>query len=129
LSGTDADINPQGKILFIEDLDEYLYHIDRMLMNLKHCGKLKSIAGLIVGGLTDMKDNHVPFGFTSHEIVANALKEYNIPICFDFPAGHVDPNLSLIMGRRVHLEVNGNGATISFEKPVIVQSFDSQKEH
>lgn len=127
LSSTDADINPQGRILFIEDLDEYLYHIDRMLMNLKHSGKLKSLAGLIVGGLTDMKDNHIPFGYTPHEIVANATKDYNIPICFDFPAGHVDPNLSLIMGRRVSLEVTGNGATITFEKPAsIVQSFDNQ---
>lgn len=128
LSGTDADINPQGKILFIEDLDEYLYHVDRMMMNLKHSGKLKNIAGLIVGGLTDMKDNHIPFGFTSHEIVSNALKGYNIPVCFDLSAGHVDPNLSLIMGRRVHLEVNSNGSIITFEKPTIVQSFDNQEE-
>ena len=128
LSGTDADISPLGKILFIEDLDEYLYHIDRMLMNLKHCGKLKSIAGLIVGGLTEMKDNHIPFGFTPHEIVANVMKEYDIPICFDFPAGHIDRNLSLIMGRRVHLEVNANGAAVTFEKPAIVKSFDSQEE-
>jgi muramoyltetrapeptide carboxypeptidase len=128
LSGTDADINPTGRILFIEDLDEYLYHIDRMMMNLKHSGKLKNISGLIVGGLTDMKDNHIPFGFTPHEIVANAVKEYNIPVCFDFPAGHVDPNLSLIMGRKVHLEVNSDGATISFEKPAMAQSFDNHEE-
>ncbi|NVO08415.1 MAG: LD-carboxypeptidase [Bacteroidales bacterium] len=128
LSGTNADINPDGKILFIEDLDEYLYHIDRMMMNLKHGGKLTNIAGLIVGGLTEMKDNHIPFGFTPHEIVSNALKNFNIPICFDFPAGHVEPNYSLIMGRRIRLEVNDDGATVSFEKPSIVQSFDSQKE-
>lgn len=129
LSGTDADVNPEGKILFIEDLDEYLYHMDRMMMTLKHSGKLKVLAGVIVGGLTDMKDNHIPFGYTAHEIVANALKDYDIPVCFDFPAGHVDPNLSLIMGRRVNLEVNANGSTITFQKPAaIVQSFDSQEE-
>jgi muramoyltetrapeptide carboxypeptidase len=128
LSGTDSDINPSGKILFIEDLDEYLYHIDRMMMNLKHSGKLKNIVGLIVGGLTEMKDNHIPFGFTPHEIIANALKGYNIPICFDFPAGHVEPNYSLIMGRRVNLEVTSKGATVSFEKSSTVQSFNSQEE-
>lgn len=128
LSGTNADINPQGRILFIEDLDEYLYHIDRMMMNLKHSGKLSGISGLIVGGLSEMKDNHIPFGFTAHEIVANTLKEFNIPVCFNFPAGHVDPNLSLIMGRRVNLEVNSNGAVLTFDKPAIVQSFDSQEE-
>jgi len=128
LSGTNADINAQGRILFIEDLDEYLYHIDRMMMNLKHSGKLGGISGLIVGGLSEMKDNHTPFGFTAHEIVANTLKEFNIPVCFDFPAGHVDPNLSLIMGRRVNLEVSNKGAVVTFDKPAIVQSFDSQEE-
>lgn len=128
LSGTDADINPQGKILFIEDLDEYLYHIDRMIMNLKHSGKLKNIAGLIVGGMTEMKDNQTPFGSTAHEIIANAMKDYNIPVCFDFPAGHVERNLSLIMGRRVKLDVNDDGSTLTFGKPAIVQSFDSQEE-
>lgn len=128
LSGTNADINPQGKILFIEDLDEYLYHIDRMMMNLKHSGKLSGISGLIVGGLSEMKDNHTPFGFTAHEIVANAVKGFDIPVCFDFPAGHVEPNLSLIMGRHVNLEVKSNGATVTFGKPAIVQSFDNQEE-
>ena len=97
-------------------------------MNLKHSGKLKNISGLIIGGLTEMKDNHVPFGFTPYEIVWNAMKEYNIPMCFDFPAGHVDPNLSLIMGRKVHLEVNEAGATIRFEKPAMAQSFDTREE-
>ena len=128
LAGTDSDINADRKILFIEDLDEYLYHIDRMMMNLKHSGKLKSIVGLIVGGLTDMKDNHIPFGFTAHQIVANALKDINIPICFDFPAGHVDPNYSLIMGRRVSLEVNSEGASVSFVKPSNSRTFGSHEE-
>lgn len=129
LSGTDADISPEGKILFIEDLDEYLYHLDRMMMNLKRSGKLKNIVGLIVGGLTEMKDNHIPFGYTPHEIVSEAMKEYHIPVCFNFPAGHTEPNLSLIMGRKVTLTVSENGSTLKFEKPTsIVQSFDSQEE-
>ncbi|MHC1703626.1 MAG: LD-carboxypeptidase [Tenuifilaceae bacterium] len=128
LSGTDADISPVGKILFIEDLDEYLYHLDRMMMNLKRSGKLKGIKGLIVGGLTEMKDNHIPFGSNPHEIVAETLRDYNIPVCFNFPAGHTDPNLSLIMGRKVKLTVSDEGSTLKFEKPSIVQSFDSQEE-
>ena len=128
LAGTDADINPQGKILFIEDLDEYLYHLDRMMMNLKRSGKLKNIVGLIVGGLTEMKDNHTPFGYTPYEIVSNAVKEYNIPVCFNFPAGHTEPNLSLIMGRKARLVVNESGATLTFSKPANVQAFDSQEE-
>lgn len=126
LAGTDADINSKGKILFIEDLDEYLYHLDRMMMNLKRSGKLRGIAGLIVGGLTDMKDNHTPFGYTPHEIVAEVMKEFNIPVCFNFPAGHTDPNLSLIMGRRAKFVVNDNGTTLTFEKPSIVQAFENQ---
>jgi muramoyltetrapeptide carboxypeptidase len=128
LAGTDSDINAAGKILFIEDLDEYLYHVDRMMMNLKHSGKLKSIVGLVVGGLTDMKDNHVPFGYTPHQIVVNALKDYNIPICFDFQAGHVEPNYSLVMGRRVNLEVNGEGALLSFKQPSNFRTFDNNEE-
>jgi muramoyltetrapeptide carboxypeptidase len=128
LAGTDSDINAAGRILFIEDLDEYLYHVDRMMMNLKHSGKLKSIVGLVVGGLTDMKDNHIPFGYTPHQIVANALKDYNIPICFDFQAGHVEPNYSLIMGRRVNLEVNNEGAILSFKQPSNVRTFDNNED-
>ena len=75
LSATPSDIDTTGKILFLEDLDEYLYHIDRMMMNLKRSGKLKDLAGLIVGGMSEMKDNPIPFGKTAEEIIHDAVKE------------------------------------------------------
>lgn len=108
LTGSVSDIDTKGKILFIEDLDEYLYHIDRMMINLKRSGKLKHLKGLIVGGMTDMKDNAIPFGKTAEEIILDAVKEYKYPVCFNFPAGHVDRNLALVLGRKVDLRVGKN---------------------
>ena len=115
LTGSHADINPERKILFIEDLDEYLYHIDRMMMNLKRSGKLSNLAGLVVGGMTDMNDNTVPFGMNALEIIREAVDEYDYPVCFNFPAGHIDNNLALIMGRRAILEVNHNETSLTFQ--------------
>ncbi len=114
LSGTDADIIADGKILFIEDLDEYLYHIDRMMMNLKRSGKLRAIAGLVIGGMTDMNDNPIPYGKTALEIIRDTVAEYEYPVCFGFPTGHQVDNVALIMGRNVTLEVSDNGSTLSF---------------
>ncbi|MFM2207301.1 MAG: hypothetical protein RL213_1276 [Bacteroidota bacterium] len=105
LSGTPSDIDTAGKILFLEDLDEYLYHIDRMMMNLKRGGKLAGLAGLIVGGMTDMKDNQVPFGRTAEAIIREAVEEYAYPVVFGFPGGHVPNNYPLIMGREATLKV------------------------
>jgi muramoyltetrapeptide carboxypeptidase len=113
LSGTPFDIDTTNKILFIEDLDEYLYHIDRMMMQLKLSGKLKGLKGLIVGGMTDMKDNAIPFGKFPEDIILDAAKEYNYPVCFDFPAGHIDRNLAIYFGREVELTVTDN-ATLKF---------------
>ncbi len=106
LMGSISDIDTKGKILFIEDLDEYLYHIDRMMMNLKRAGKLSHLTGLVIGGMTDMKDNAIPFGKTAEEIILDAVKEYNYPVCFNFPAGHVDRNLALYFGRKIKLEIS-----------------------
>ena len=105
LTGSVSDIDTKGKILFIEDLDEYLYHIDRMMLNLKRSGKLDHLAGLIIGGMTDMKDNTIPFGKTAEEIITDAVKEYDYPVCFSFPAGHVEKNLALYFGRVAKLKV------------------------
>ena len=113
LSGTPFDIDTTNKILFIEDLDEYLYHIDRTMMQLKLSGKLKGLKGLIVGGMTDMKDNAIPFGKFPEDIILDAVKEYNYPVCFDFPAGHIDRNLAMYFGREVELTVSDN-ATLKF---------------
>jgi len=114
LTGSKSDIETDGKILFIEDLDEYLYHVDRMMMNLKRSGKLSKLKGLVVGGMSDMKDNTVPFGKTAEEIIYDAVKEYNYPICFDFPAGHIDRNLSLVFGKKYSLNVSKNHIHLKF---------------
>lgn len=114
LTGSNADINTEGKILFIEDLDEYLYHIDRMLINLKRSGKLSKLKGLIIGGMTIMNDNTIPFGKQAYEIIQEHTAEYNYPICFDFPAGHFPDNRALIIGRNVQLSV-GEKARLVFD--------------
>ena len=113
LAGTPSDLATDGKILFIEDLDEYLYHIDRMMMQLKRAGKLKNLKGLIVGGMSDMRDNAIPFGKSAVEIIAEAIVEYNYPVCFDFPSGHIDRNLPLVLGADVRLEV-GQSIELNF---------------
>jgi muramoyltetrapeptide carboxypeptidase len=105
LAATPSDIDTKGKILFLEDLDEYLYHIDRMMMQLKRSGKLSGLKGLIIGNLSDMKDNTIPFGKTAEEIILDAVKEYDYPVCFGFPAGHGIKNNPLYLGREVELSV------------------------
>lgn len=108
LSGTRYDIDTTNKILVLEDLDEYLYHIDRMMWNLKLGGKLQNLKGLIIGGFTDMHDNTVPFGKTVYEIISEAVQDYDYPVCFDFPFGHIDDNRALILGKKAHLLVDEN---------------------
>lgn len=114
LNGTPSEVNYDGKILFIEDLDEYLYHIDRMMMTLKRAGKLSRLAGLMVGAMTKMNDNTIPFGKTAYEIVAETVSEYEYPVCFNIPAGHIEKNLALVMGRKVILDVQTDKTTLSF---------------
>jgi len=106
LSATPSDLETEGKILLIEDVDEYLYHIDRMMMNLKRSCKLNNLAGLIVGGMTKMNDNAIPFGRTAEETISAAVSEYDYPVCFGFPAGHQEQNNTLILGRETELSVN-----------------------
>lgn len=114
LSGSKDDLSTKNKILFIEDLDEQLYHIDRMMLQLKRSGKLKHLAGLVVGGMTEMKDNAVPFGKTAEEIILDAVKEYSYPVCFNFPAGHIDQNMALCFGKKVEITVLKSGAKLSY---------------
>jgi muramoyltetrapeptide carboxypeptidase len=105
ITGSVSDVETEGKILFLEDLDEYLYHIDRMMMNLKRTGKLKGLAGLIVGGMTELKDNTVPFGKSAEEIIYDAVSEYSYPVVYGFPAGHIPNNFPLIFGCEITLNV------------------------
>jgi muramoyltetrapeptide carboxypeptidase len=115
LLGSPSAIDCKDKILYIEDLDEYLYHIDRMMMNLKRNGCLESLKGIIVGSMTDMKDNDIPWGKNALEIVQDVTKNYTIPMIFNFPAGHIHDNRALILGNTVTIEVTENCSTVVFE--------------
>ena len=105
LLGSELFPETAGKILFLEDLDEYLYHIDRMMLALKRAGKLANLAGLMIGGMTDMNDNRIPFGKTAIEIIAEHTDEYVYPRCFNFPAGHIHDNRALVLGRKSKLTI------------------------
>ncbi len=105
LLGTKYELKTAGKILFLEDIDEYLYNIDRMMQQLKLAGKLDKLAGLVIGDFTDIKDNESPFGQTVEEIIIEAVKDYNFPVCFGFPAGHDKKNLALAFGKVWNLNV------------------------
>ena len=114
LLGSKSSLNTSDKILFIEDLDEYLYHIDRMMMNLKRNGYFNNLKGLVVGGMTGMHDNTVPFGKNAYQIILDIVAEYDFPVAFDFPAGHIKDNRGLILGRNVNLDVNDKKTKLSF---------------
>ena len=115
LCGSSSSISTKGKILFIEDLDEYLYHIDRMLQNLKRNGMLDQLEGLIIGGMTQMHDNDIPFGQSSEEIILSVCNDYNYPIVFNFPAGHVKDNRALILGRKAELIISKTETILTFD--------------
>ncbi|MFY9280484.1 MAG: LD-carboxypeptidase [Bacteroidia bacterium] len=106
LCGSASDIDTRGKLLFLEDLDEYLYHVDRMMMNLKRTGKLDNLAGLIVGGMSDMRDNTIPFGKDAEQIILEHTVEYGYPIYFGFEAGHQKLNKALRFGLRAEIKDN-----------------------
>ncbi len=105
LQGSNTQLNTDGKILFLEDLDEYLYHIDRMMVALKRAGMLENLAGLIIGGMTDMNDNEVPFGKNAEEIISEHIAEFDFPVCYNFPSGHIDNNCTWIHGKKIRLTV------------------------
>jgi muramoyltetrapeptide carboxypeptidase len=115
LFGSESAIDCRDKILFVEDLDEYLYHVDRMMMNLRRNGCLESIKGILVGAMSTMKDNDIPWGKNALEIIDDVTKKYNIPIIFNFPAGHIRDNRALILGNTVTIDVNANKSTVVFE--------------
>ncbi len=114
VSGSVSDFDYDGKILFIEDVGEYLYAIDRMMRTLKRAGKLKNLAGLMIGGFTELKDNEIPFGQTVEEIIFETVKEYDYPVCFNFPAGHIPNNQALIFGKTLNLAVQKQHVTANY---------------
>ena len=115
LLGSESAIDCTDKILFLEDLDEYLYHIDRMLLNLKRNGCLASLKGIVVGAMTKMNDNDIPWGKNALEIIEDITKDLKIPIIYNFPAGHIQDNRALIFGRQVSMEVNDEESILIFE--------------
>ncbi len=114
LRGTPYDFNPKGKVLFIEDLGEYLYHLDRLMHNLKVGNILSQLNGLVVGQFSDMKDNDSPFGLDTYEIIKEAVAEYDYPVLFNFPAGHTNINYPLVFGQEVSLEITQQSAKLMF---------------
>lgn len=115
VSGTSSDFTTKGKILFLEDVDEYLYSIDRMMVHLDRAGKLKDLSGLIVGHFSDIKDNAIPFGKDAYEIIAEHSGKYNYPVCYGFPTGHEPDNLALVCGRKARLEVTDQGTSLTYD--------------
>ncbi|MBC7867342.1 MAG: LD-carboxypeptidase [Gloeobacteraceae cyanobacterium ES-bin-316] len=115
LENSVSEMDFRDKILFIEDVGEYLYAVDRMLWNLKRSGKLSALKGLIIGGFTDLKDNDIPFGSSIEEIVLEKVMEYNYPVCFNFPAGHLSDNHALVLGKCVTLEVDPKSVRLAFD--------------
>jgi len=113
--GSKSAIDYKGKILFIEDLDEYLYHIDRMMMNLKRNGYFDGLKAVIVGGMTSMNDNDIPWGKDALQIIQEVLKDYDFPIIYNFPAGHIKDNRALILGKTVSIDVNAKKSIVKFE--------------
>lgn len=105
LIGTPSDLPTKNRILFLEDIGEYLYNVDRMLLQLKRAGKLDKLAGLIIGGFTDNKDTERPFGKSVYEIIHEQVKEYGYPVCFGFPVSHDKENVALKIGVRYELSV------------------------
>jgi muramoyltetrapeptide carboxypeptidase len=112
--GSFSEVNLYNKILFIEDVGEDLYRVDRMMYTLKRTGALKNLKGVIVGDFDYNVEKDTLFGGTHREIILNAVKEYNYPVLFDFPAGHIRDNRSLIFGKEIHIEVNTSSTKISY---------------
>lgn len=114
LLGTKSGFNTNGRILYIEDVGEYLYHIDRMMIALKNSGKLEGLKALIVGEFSDMMDNEIPFGKTYQEIIKEHAGGYGYPIVFDFPAGHISNNMPLILGANIQMKIYAESCELSY---------------
>ena len=114
MAGSVSEQDYSEKILFLEDVGEYLYSLDRMMWNLKRSGKLTYLKGLIVGSFSEMKDNDIPFGQTAEQIIMEHVKEFDFPVCFNFPAGHINDNRALIFGRKVNILVEEQNVSLTY---------------
>jgi len=121
LLGTDDQIDYTGKILFIEDIAEHLYHLDRMLYAFQKAGILNKISGLVVGGMTNMQDTTIPFGHTYDEIILDHLKYRNIPVAFGFPIGHIPDNRAVVVGGEYQFSVDKEKSVLIFAENVEIE--------
>jgi muramoyltetrapeptide carboxypeptidase len=115
LSGSRSQVDTRGKLLFIEDVGEYLYNVDRMLLNLKRAGTLNELAGLVVGSFTEGQDTERPFGQEVEQIIRDKVAEYDYPVCFGFPAGHGEVNYALRLGMPHRLAITEGYSVLSTE--------------
>ena len=113
MMGSNSFPETEGKILFLEEVDEYIYHIDRMMHGMKRAGKLAHLKALVVGGLTQINDNPDPFGKSAEEVIAEAVSEYDYPLCFGFPAGHFSDNRAIVFGATTQLKINKDMVCVS----------------
>lgn len=114
VQGSVSEMDFTGKILFLEDVGEQEYGIDRMLRMLKRAGKLKNLKGLILGAFTEIEEENIPFGQTADEVAWDLVQEYDYPVCFNFPTGHIDNNLSMVLGAEVNLKVEVNNVQFKY---------------
>ncbi|MBD2713944.1 LD-carboxypeptidase [Microvirga sp. STR05] len=114
LTGTQSDVSTAGRILFLEDIDEYLYAIDRMMVHLDRTNKLRDLAGLIVGHFTNPQDNTVPYGQTPNEIIQHYADKYRFPVAHGFPVGHEPQNMALVCGRKARLTISQDGTQLEY---------------
>ena len=114
LMGTQAELITRGKILFIEEVGECFYHVDRMLTSLKLAGKLDELSALVVGGMNEIAESKIPWGKNIEKTILDIVSEYNYPLLFSFPAGHVADNRAFYIGKQAKIEVNSNNAILSY---------------
>ncbi|MCB0486911.1 MAG: LD-carboxypeptidase [Cyclobacteriaceae bacterium] len=112
--GTSSEPDTEGKILVIEEVDEYLYKVDRMIVQLKRAGKFSKLAGLIIGHMTDMKDTDFKFSNSVEELIINNVREFDFPVAFQFPVGHEAPNYPWVHGADAHLLVAPDRSILNY---------------
>jgi muramoyltetrapeptide carboxypeptidase len=112
--GTNDQYDFENSILFLEDVGEHYYQVERMIFALGKAGVFEKIRGLIIGGMTDLEDTDPPLGRSIEEMILEQLQFSNMPVVFNFPSGHIDDNRALVFGKRTQICVNDNETTVSY---------------